>query len=236
MAFAPSGSYNFPSFATLGSLGAFALGRCGVTRAAITSAHLTDVGLAANLILQEFGNDTPNLWKMVLQTIPLVQGTAQYALPANVVLVTDCYITTNQGSPPPQDRIIFPVSRSTYASFPNKLLQAFPTTWWFDRVLPPQIFIYPTPDANGPYTLSYWSMLQVEDAEVSGAATLDLPGKFLMAFVDALSAEMAIIYAPARAAELDAKAQRSLTKARMADREDVSYYLTPGLNAYYRQH
>ena len=235
MAFTTSGTYNFSTAASLGSLSAYALARCGVMRSEITSEHLTNVGTASNLILQDWGSDTPNLWKMVLQTVPLVQGMTQYALPANVVLVTDCYITTNQGSPPPQDRVIFPVSRTTYASFPNKLLQSFPTTWWFDRVLPPQIFIYPAPDGNGPYTLSYWSMLQAEDALVSSGTTLDLPGKFLMPFVDALSAEMAVIYKPALATALDEKAQRSIEKARMADREDVTYSLAPGLGAYYRQ-
>ena len=131
--------------------------------------------------------------------------------------------------------MIFPVSRSEYAAFPYKLQQSPPTTWWFDRVLPPQISIYPTPDGNGPYTLNYWAMLQDQDAVVGAATGLDIPGRFLMAFADALAAELALSYAPDKAAALDAKAQRSAEKARWQDREDVTFYLTPGLNAYYRQ-
>lgn len=228
-----SGTYNFnPS---LGSLGAYALGRCAVRRPAITSDHLADVGMAANLVLAEWQNDQPNLWLYQLGTISLVQGAPTYTLPATVVLVTDCYISTPVGSPPPQDRVIFPVSRSEYAAFPNKLMQDPPTTWWFNRVLPPQISIYPTPDDNGPYTLNYWAVHQDQDAVVAGAAALDIPGRFLMAFADALAAELAPTYAPDRAVALDAKAQRSIAMARKQDREDVTFYLLPGLGAYYRQ-
>jgi hypothetical protein len=229
----PSGTYNFSP--SLGSLGAYAFGRCGIRRPAITVDHLADLGMAANLVLAEWQNSTPNLWLMSLGSISLVQGTPTYTLPATVTLVTDCYITTNVGSPPPLDRVIFPVSRSTYASFPNKLEQSPPTTWWFDRVLPPQISVYPTADGNGPYTLNYWAVHQDQDAVVTGATGLDIPGRFLMAFVDAISVELAASYAPERAQTLYAKAQQSIETARAQDREDVTYFLTPGLSAYYRQ-
>jgi hypothetical protein len=230
----PSGTYNFSP--SLGSLGAYALGRCGVRREAILSEHLTDVGMAANLILADWQNDSPNLWLMELGSINLSQGVPTYTLPATVVLVTDVYLTTNTGSPPPTDRVLFSVGRSIYASFPNKLQQAPPTTWWFDRVVPPQITVYPAPDGNGPYVLHYWAMQQDQDALIAGATGLDLPGRFLMAFADALAAELSVTYKPELAEALDAKAQRSITKARMQDREDVTFTLAPGISAYYRQH
>ena len=229
----PSGTYTFSP--SLGSLGAYALGRCGIKRPEITSNQLADVGMASNLILSDWGNDSPNLWLMQLGSINLVPGTPTYTLPSTVVLVTDVYLTTNVGSPPPTDRVLFSVSRSVYAAFPNKLLQDPPTTWWFDRVVPPQITVYPTADGNGPYVLNYWAMHQDQDALVGGATGLDLPGRFLMAFADALAAELAIIYKPELAQALDTKAQRSIAKARMQDREDVTFDLSPGLSAYYRQ-
>lgn len=230
----PSGTYNFSP--SLGSLGAYALGRCGVRRAAITVDHLADLGMAANLILTEWQNDQPNLWLFQLGSVSLVQGTPTYTLPSTVVLVTDVYLTTNVGSPPPTDRILYAASRSEYAAFPNKLAQDPPTTWWFNRVVPPQISVYPSPDGNGPYTLNYWAVHQDQDAVIGGATGLDLPGRFLMPFADALAAELALTYAPDRAVALDAKAQRSLAKAREQDAEQVTFYVMPGLNAYYRQH
>lgn len=218
---------------TLGSIGAFALGRCNVRRTAIDVGHLADMAMAANLVLVDFAGDQPNLWSVILNSIPLVQGTTTYAYPANVLLVLDCYIRKTVGGVN-NDRIIYGVSRSEYASYPNKQQQAFPTTYWADRVVPLQTSLYPTPDGNGPYTLFSYVIQQDDDAVTTGAKQLDLPYRAMSAFADALAAKLALTYAPDRFALLDGVAQRSYAKLNGQENENVPLYVIPGLSGYYR--
>lgn len=189
--------------------------------------------MAANLVLGDWAIDQPNLWSVVLNSVPLVQGTTTYTLPANVLLVLDCFIRTTV-SGVNNDRIIYGVSRSEYAAYPNKLQQAFPTVYWEDRVVPIQLSLYPTPDGNGPYTLFYYAVQQDQDANLPGAATLDLPYRMYSPFADALAAKLALSYKPERYEMLDGVAQRSYSRARGSETESVPLYIVPGLNGFYR--
>lgn len=189
--------------------------------------------MAANLVLSEWATDEPNLWSVVLNSVPLVQGTTTYTLPANVLLVLDCYIRTTVGGVS-NDRVIYGASRSEYTAYPNKAMQAFPTVYWADRVVPVQISLYPTPDGNGPYTLFYYAVQQDDDAAISGAATLDIPYRMQSAFADALAAKLSLSYAPDRFTQLDAVAGRSYARARTSENENVPMRITPGLSGYFR--
>ena len=153
-------SYN-PS---LGEQGQIAFGRIGVRRTELTPAHMADLRTAANDLLAEWSNMTPNLWEVGLQTTSLVQGTATYTVAAETVMVLDLYISTGT---PATDRLIFPISRSEYASYPNKTQQGFPTVFWFDRLVTPTITLWPVPDGNGPYTMNYYTVRQTQDANLN---------------------------------------------------------------------
>ena len=215
-------------------LAAYALGRCGVRRAQITQDHLVDARMAANLVLARWSNDQPNLWKVELQTQVLTAGTATYTLPATVLTVLDCYISTTISSQV-NDRLIFSVGRTEYASFPNKEMEQPPTVYWFNRVLPPTITLYPTPDDATTYTMKYYAVIQDDDANLAGGGTLDTPYRFIAAFVDGMSAELAITYAPDRAMALAALAERSLRDAQRQDVEDAALYIIPGISSYFRR-
>ena len=226
---ATSATYAFnPS---LSSLTAFALGRCGIRRSSIEVQHITDAAMAANLVLQSWGNDQPNLWEVVLTSVALTVGQQVVVCPAETVLVTDAYLTLNANGVS-TNRIILQIGRSEFAAYPTPLTQAQPTVFWFDRVLPPTISLYPTP--NAVMTLNYYRVRQIQDAAFASGTALDLPGRFLMAFVDGLSAELALIYAPGVAGVLAAKAGASKMAADMQDRENVSLFITPGISGYYR--
>lgn len=227
---ATTGTYTFNP--NLGSLGAIALGRCKVRRSAILPDHLADVAMAANLVLVDWSLDQPNLWSVRLASAALSQGVTAYTLPANLLLLLDCYVTTTV-SGVATDRVIYSVSRSEYAAYPQKATQAPPTVYWFDRVTPPTITLYPTPDGNGPYTLNYYGVYQDQDAAVGAAAQLDLPYRMLSAFADALAAKLALTYAPEQFALLDGVAQRSFAAARAQENENVPLQIVPGLSGYY---
>lgn len=232
---ATSNSWNFnPS---IGSIGAYAFGRCGIRRPQITVEHLTDMATAANLVLVDWSVDQPNLWGVTLNSVPLVQGTTIYTLPPNVLLVLDCFIrvTTNGVE---NDRVIYGVSRSEYAAYQNKLMQAYPTVYWADRVQPIQMNIYPCPDQNGPYTLYYYCVEQDQDALLAGGTQLDTPYRMLSAFTDALAAKLALSYPPPPPMTidiLDKVATRSYAAARGQENENVPLFITPGLSGYYQQ-
>lgn len=218
----------------LGSIGAFALGRCKVRRPAILPEHLADVAMAANMVIAKWSLDQANLWAVDLLNVPLVQGTATYTLPATVLLLLDAYISVPAGSAV-QDRIVSSISRTTYASFPNKTHQAFPSSFWFDRTEPPSVTLYPTPDGTMSYTLKYYAIIRSDDSAVAGAKTLDLPYRMLPAFADALAAELALTYSPESFQVLDQVAERSFKRARDQESEDVPLFVIPGLSSYYRR-
>lgn len=232
---ATSGTFGFNP--ALGSIGAFAFGRCGIRRPQITAEHLVDMAMAANLVLVDWSVDQPNLFGVVLNSIPLVQGTTEYTLPANILQVLDIFrrVTVNGVN---NDQIMYGVSRSEYAAYPNKTMQAPPTVFWADRVVPIQLSLYPTPDQNGPYTLFYYAIEQDQDAVVAGGAQLDTPYRMMSAFVDGLTAKLALSYpppAPMTVDYLDKIAARSYAAARAQENENVPLFITPGLSSYYNQ-
>lgn len=252
------GNQNFgPAF---GAIGAYALRRVGVPRTSISVEHLEDVAMAANLVLSDWSTDQPNLWNVQINQFPLTQGLANYTLPTNVLLPLDFYVRTLQtptflldpngnliltpegapivtgttGAGPPNDRILFGVSRTEYASYPNKTQQAPPNVVWVDRVQPIQVNIYQTPDGNGPYVLYYWAVMQPTDAVISGGVALDLPYRAFKAFTDALVAELSLTYKPDQAQAFAQVAMGSKTRLNTQDREIVPLYITPSLSRYYR--
>jgi|SRR6185437_2164307 len=224
---------------TSGDLGLYALSRCGIKRTEVEASHLADMAMAANLVLSDMATMEPNLWKVTLLSTPLVQGTVQYTMPRNALIILNAYIrTTNAGFN--SDRIIYGVSRDEYSSYPNKALQAQPTVYWANRTVPIVLNLYPAPDARGPYTLFAYIVQQDDDSLLAGASTLDLPFRFLKAFSDGLCAELALTYAPERAKDLYIVYQGadgrggSKDRALVQDRENVPLYITPALGRYYR--
>ena len=226
-----SGTFSFnPS---MGELTMLAFARCGVRRTAIVQEHLQDARLEANLLLSEFANKGPNLWSVSLETTTLTAGTATYNVPAETVMILDAYIrTTSSGTN--TDRIITPISRTEYASYPNKAQQGIPTVFWFDRQTTPTVTLWQVPDASTTYTLEYYVYTQIQDAAYANGLNLDLPYRFLDAFVSGLAARMAVIYAPDKVALLQGLADKAWNTAAAQDTENVPVYVTPSLSGYFR--
>jgi len=222
-----------------GSVCFYALRRCGIKRTAVEVDHLVTFEHAANLVLSDLSTEQPNLWKVTLLSTPLIQGTVQYTMPANILLVLNCYIRYGVGGIN-NDRIIYGVSRDEYSSYPNKLLQQPPTVYWVDRTAPIVLNIYPAPDGNGPYTLFVYGIQQDDDVALAGAATFDLPYRYFKAFSDGVCYEMALTYAPERSEELgvvyhgvDGKGG-SKGRAQAQDRENVPLSIVPSFSRYWQ--
>jgi hypothetical protein len=217
----------------IGELVLYAYGLCGIRRSEIAQEHLTDARMAANLMLAEWDNATPNLWKVDLVEQSLIQGVATYNVDPSTIMILDAYIRVNAGEEDEYDRIIWPVSRTEYASYPNKELQAPPTTFWFDRLLAPTITLWQVPDGEGPYLLRYYRVTQIFDADLASGQTLDVPVWWLNAFAYGLAAKLADSYAVDRADRLEAKAEKALQKAVNQNVEDVPFILAPAISGFY---
>lgn len=215
----------------LGELIINAFGRIGVRPTELTPAHMYQGRLSANFVLVEFSNRQPNLWEVDLQIVPLLEGTATYTVPAETVMILDTVIS--YGSPE-TDRVIQPVSRTEYMSYPNKEEEGFPTVFWFDRLISPTITLWPVPDGNGPYVLKYYSVRQTMDAVLANGLTVEVPYRFLDAYVANLAWKLSEIYMPQLEMRMQQKAERAWDIASTQDTENVSLQIYPGLGTYWR--
>ena len=223
-----SGNYQFAP--TLGEIVLNAFGRCQVRPSEITQSHMFTARMAANLLLSEWSSLQPNLWEVALQSLPLVQGTATYSVAAQTVMILDLYIS--YGSPS-TDRYLYPVSRTEYASYPNKTQQGFPNVYWYDRLISQSITFWYVPDGNGPYTANYYSVRQTQDADVTGGQQPEIPYRFFEAFCAGLAWKLAETYSPQLEDKLFQRYQRVWLIAAGNDTENVDIYIQPNLSGYW---
>ena len=145
-----------------------------------------------NLMTIEWQNRGINMWTIDEGSVPLVQGTAEYDLPADTIDLMDHVIRTGQGNVATQfDLAITRISAPTYATIPNKLQQARPIQVWVRRLRDaPKIVVWPIPDqgsvGNPYYIFKYWRMRRIEDAG-AGIETQDMNFRFLPAAVAGLA-------------------------------------------------
>lgn len=188
-----------------------------------------------NLLFVEWANKQVNLFKVELISVPMVSGTATYSVPARVVMVLDAYITSNSGTAQQTDRYISPISRTEFASFANKATPGQPSQFWFDRLISPTITMYPVPDNSGPYILNYYACTQMQDANIPGGETPDIPYRWYDAFVAGLSHRFARVYKPELEDKREKDAMKAWTVAATQDTENVALSLAPTLSTYFRR-
>ena len=140
----------------------------------------------------------------------------------------------------PIDFILYPISRTDYASQPDKQLPYRPTTFWYDRTNPPSITFWNVPDSNGPYVLNLWTVQQPDNIEVGGGIGVDgMPYRYFEAFASGLAAKLARKFPPLpqsgiRVQDLQMEAQEALQAALREDIERVPLFLQVGVESYYR--
>ncbi len=227
---ATSGTFNFSP--SVGEVVLYAYNRCGIRSPALVQEHFEAARMASNMICLDWTNRGVNLWQVELVTVPLVQGVTTYTVDPSVILILDGYVTvTNAGVT--TDRIILPISRTEYASYPRKEQQGFPTTYWMDRLLQPTVTLWPVP--NGQQTsFSYYALQQSQDVAYTNGQNLAVPAVWLKAFADALAVELAVIWAPQTLAYLAPMADKSYQLAAEQNEESASVYVSPMVSGYWR--
>lgn len=227
---ATSGTFTFnPS---LGEATIFALNLCGIRGTAILQEHMESARMSANMLLGRWSSQGVDLWAVDLQTVTLVQGTSTYSVPADTVVILDGYVSIDNGTSV-IDRYILPISRTEYASYPNKEQQGWPTTYWLDRLLSPTVTLWPVPDGQQS-SFSYYRLRQSQDAAFTSGQQVELPYYFLEAFAYGLAQRLAIIWAPDRAPGLKALADESYQIAVAQNQEVANVYVSPTISSYFR--
>ena len=223
-----SGTYTFNP--ALGELTIYAYQLIGIRPTALLQEHMDVARTATNMMFTRWSNQGVNLWQVDLITVPLIQGTSTYNVDANTVVMLDAYI--EYGSPP-IDRIILPIGRTEYASYPNKQQQGFPTTFWFDRLLSPTVTLWPVPNGQQTY-LKYYRVIRLQDANMNGTEQVDIPAIWLEAMVYGLAERLAQIWSPDKVAIMKPMADEAYNIAAAQNVETASFYISPSTSGYWR--
>src|SRR5271156_3789024 len=198
--------------------------RIKIHRAEIVTEHLADAKTEFNLMQVQWGNLGPTLWTVDLQTVNIVQVQPVYSVPSDTVMMLDVYVSIPNGDGSNSDRIITPLSRTEYASMPDKLGQGSPTSFWFDRLIDPTVTLWPNPDGTEP-TFSYYRFTQIQDAVLTNGLNPQMPYFCLDAAVAGLSHRLARIYAPDLEAAREADAVKATNLMLTQITENVPLYI-----------
>jgi hypothetical protein len=195
---------------------------------------MTSARMATNLMCARWSNQGVNLWKVDLVSTALVTGQSTYNVDAKTVMMLDAYIS-NDATGDNIDRIILPVSRTEYASYPNKEQQGFPTIYWFDRLLSPTVTLWPVPNVdNGPQTLNYYRVIQIQDSNFVSGQTVDIPFLWLEAFAFGLAQRLAMVWSPDKLPLLKPLADEAYDIAASQNVEQAQQYISPQIAGYFR--
>jgi len=229
---ATSGTYTFnPS---LGELTLYAYNLIGVRNTAVLQEHMEAARMASNMMLSRWANQGVNLWTVDLQTVALVQGQTTYNVPSNTVVMLDAYMTIDDGQSDPIDRIILPISRTEYASYPNKEQQGFTTTFWFDRLISPTVTLWPVPDGTSAQFLKYYRVRQIQDSNLQNGEQVEIPYLWMEAFAYGLAQRLATIWAPDKLMILKPMADEAYQIAASQNVETAQQYISPVISGYFR--
>jgi hypothetical protein len=148
----------------------------------------------------------------------------------------DAYMVIDDGNGNPIDRIILPVSRTEYASYPNKETQGFTTTFWFDRLISPNptVTLWPVPDGTSAQYLKYYRVRQIQDSTLQNGTQVEIPYLWMDAFAYGLASRLAVIWAPDKVQLLKPLADEAYNIAAEQNVETAQQYISPQIAGYYR--
>ena len=179
----------------------------------------------------------------VAGTISSSTPASTYSVDPSTVVLLDAYVTTTQSASQPIDRIILPVSRTEYASYPNKQQTGFPTVFWFDRLIDasrsagspgPSVTLWPVPDGQSSQYLKYYRVRQIQDSAFTSGQTVEIPYLWLEAYAYALAFRLAIQWNPQKSMMLKPLSDEAYQVAAEQNVETAQQYISPQIQGYFR--
>ena len=178
-----------------------------------------------NLLLQEIQNRHKPLWKEVLTTQALIDGTAEYTLSADIIDISNVVLRRSS-----TDTSVTIIDQSTYQALPNKTTEGKPSQVYFEKLATPKIHLYATPE-NSTDVLRFYARERIED--VGGYdKELDVPINAIPMIISGLSYMLAIKKAPERLSDLKFIYDEELLKFKTEDASNASLYILPGGRRY----
>lgn len=157
-----------------------------------------------------------------------------FSVDPTTVMILDAYVT-NDDSGANIDRIILPISRTEYASYPNKEQSGYPTVFWFDRLISPTVTLWPVPNTdNGPQELKYYRVRRLQDSGYASGQTVEIPYLWLEAFAYGLAQRLSMIWSPEKVPLLQPFADEAYRIASEQNIEQANQYISPQVSGYFR--
>lgn len=222
-----SGTFEFNP--GLGEIVMYSYMNIGIRPTALLQEHMSSARMASNMMLSRWSNQGVNLWAVDLVEVPLVAGQTSYSVDPSTVMILDAYVVSGG-----IDRVILPISRTEYSSYPNKGQQGVTTVFWFDRLLSPTVTLWPVPDGTSATTLKYYRVRRIQDANLQNGEQVEIPYLWLEAFADGLAYRLARIWSPQMAPALKAQADESYQIAALQNIEQANTYISPMIGGYFR--
>ena len=164
----------------------------------------------------------------------MVDGTTTYNVDSSdataAIDVLDAYVRETINSNP-VDLQMTRLSRSEYASVPDKSTEGKPLQFFVDKQLSPTISVYPTPDKSSTYTVYMNVLTRMDDADTP-TDTLQLPFRFYPCLAAGLSYYLSIKKAPDRTAFLKQIYEEEFLRAMSQDEDRASVRVTPDVASY----
>lgn len=204
-------------------------------------AHGQTAGETFNIQVQTTVSDVVLFGSYTVETVTnanvftITGPNAAYAGDADYENDGAAYVAGQNNDANPTDRILYPLSETDYAAIPDKFQQGLPTCYWFNRLSPvPSVTLWLTPGTStGPYTLQFYRTRQMQDANLGGGQTLDIPYQAFEALCADIAARLAQKFMPEKWIALRAEAQVQWQEFSDGNMEKASLYIAPDLTMYY---
>tara|TARA_R110000868_G_scaffold410983_1_gene701203 strand:+ start:270 stop:935 length:666 start_codon:yes stop_codon:yes gene_type:complete len=175
-----------------------------------------------NLMMAEWANRGINLWTVSQGTQALAAGTGTYEIAEDVVDILEVMLRRNG-----TDYELNRISRTEYATLPNKDTQGRPSQFYFDRKIAPVLNLWATPDSSTDQ-LVYYYVRRIQDVD-SLVNTTDMPFRFYPCMVAGLAYYLAVKRAPDRVQLLKSIYEEEFQRAASEDEDRVSLKLQPSI-------
>jgi len=176
-----------------------------------------------NLMFADWANRGLNLWTVKEANFTVTQGTSSYPLASDVVDVLDVVVRRSS-----TDFEVQRISRSDYATVPNKTTQGRPSQYYLDRQITPVMYLWSTPE-NSTDQVRYYYVRRIEDADTL-VNTTDMPFRFFPCMVAGLAYYISMKRAPDRIQMLKTVYEEEFQRAADEDQGRTPLKLQPNLS------
>lgn len=133
-------------------------------------------------------------------------------------------------SVPITSRILTPISREEWVSYPDKQTQATPSSFYLDRQVIPRLNLWPTPD-NSYQTLVFNQQIAIMDV-TSLNQNIYIPQRFMNACRFALAHELSLKFSLDKSDRLERLSNEAYALAAIEDEENVPLRIQPNMYSY----